>query len=531
MVNIIYPSRPAPVDTSGFERGLAGLGDIIQERRTRKTLDGYVDSLYGGPAGGSMSDMSLAALQPQQQQVARAPEMPADPASQRVAQAHAASGGNPPSGAIESYIRHAAQKRGIDPEIAVRVAMSEGGVSDPTRQSDVVKDGVREQSYGPFQLYMNGGLGNEFQQSTGLHPSDPGAWQKGIDFALDKAKEGGWGPWYGAAKAGIGDRDGLGGAQGAMAGSQAPSGVQMAQASPAASGGSLLPPREVMLDLFRNKETRPLGIAIAREAEKLRGGDPEAELRLEKLRLEVEKARNPSADLINAGDGRLYDPARREWITAPGGNTDASQRAASAAEFGLSPDDPAYRSYVLTGKMPREDAQPLTATDKKAVLEADEMVQANDSTIQLLQSVLSPGESGQSLNDRAGYGVTAGAQSWLARNDPTGLFDDEKGQATTELQNVVLNQALANLKATFGAAPTEGERKILVDLQASIDKTPAERKIIVERAITAAQRRMEFNQQRADELRGGQFYKPGGGRSATGKGNRTSSGVEWSIDD
>jgi hypothetical protein len=110
---------------------------------------------------------------------------------------------------IEQYIRAAAIQRGIDPDIAVRVAKSEGGVSDPVRQSDFVKNGVREPSYGPFQLYMGGGLGNDALKA-GIDPRDPGQWQQGVDFALDQAKKLGWSPWYGAAKVGVGPRDGIG---------------------------------------------------------------------------------------------------------------------------------------------------------------------------------------------------------------------------------------------------------------------------------------------------------------------------------
>jgi hypothetical protein len=119
---------------------------------------------------------------------------------------------------IEAYIRQAAAARGIDPDIAVRVAKSEGGLKDPTRQSLVTKGGVREPSYGPFQLLVGGGdtgfpagMGNDFVAKYGMHPSDPNAWQKGIDFALDNAANKGWGAWYGAAKVGVDRFDGIGG--------------------------------------------------------------------------------------------------------------------------------------------------------------------------------------------------------------------------------------------------------------------------------------------------------------------------------
>lgn len=179
-------------------------------------------------------------------------------------------------------------------------------------------------------------------------------------------------------------------------------------------------------------------------------------------------------------------------------------RPASIREFEYGQKNPDYAEWMKTKG---RDA-PLTATDKRAILEADELVLANQTTVDMLQSVIAePSGPGSSLNDRAGHGATAGTQAWLARNDPTGFFDDAKGQATTELENVVLNQALSNLKAIFGAAPTEGERKILVELQASIDKTPAERKVIIERAIQLANKRLEFNRERADGLRGGEYYR------------------------
>jgi len=60
------------------------------------------------------------------------------------------------------------------------------------------------------------------------------------------------------------------------------------------------------------------------------------------------------------------------------------QRKRAAQSLGMTPDHPAYQSYVATGKMPREDAQPLTATDKKAILEADESVQSNRAVIDAL---------------------------------------------------------------------------------------------------------------------------------------------------
>ena len=109
---------------------------------------------------------------------------------------------------IEAYIRQAAVIRGIDPDTAVAVARAEGGLDNPTRQSDVVKHGRREQSYGPFQLLMQGGLGEKALQA-GIDPRDPNQWKQGVDFALDHVTKNGWGEWYGAKAIGVTGFDGV----------------------------------------------------------------------------------------------------------------------------------------------------------------------------------------------------------------------------------------------------------------------------------------------------------------------------------
>jgi hypothetical protein len=115
----------------------------------------------------------------------------------------------------EQYIRQAAQQRGIDPDIAVAVARSEGGV-DVFQQSKVRKNGVQEPSYGPFQLLKGGngfpmGMGNDFMTRTGLDPANPANAHATIDFALDQAKQVGWSPWYGAKAIGVTGMEGIGG--------------------------------------------------------------------------------------------------------------------------------------------------------------------------------------------------------------------------------------------------------------------------------------------------------------------------------
>lgn len=197
--------------------------------------------------------------------------------------------------------------------------------------------------------------------------------------------------------------------------------------------------------------------------------------------------------------------ARRAALGMGGGVNDydrlVEQRRKQAEASGLKPDDPRYNSFVLTGKFPREDAQPLTATDKKFIMEADEGVQAAQTAITNLQEAKKLSKSALS-----GPGAATRGYGWS-------LLGDKSGQDTEQLNNLVMTNALTQLKSIFGAAPTEGERAILLDIQGSVNKPDAVRQEIYDRAIKMAQRRLVLNQQRANQLRGGDFYKSGGGMS------------------
>jgi len=131
------------------------------------------------------------------------------------------SGGGTSTGAAYSvgnatnFIKQYAAAIGIDPSTALKVAKSEG-LGAGIWQSNYMKGGFREPSFGPFQLLKGGkgtgfgtGLGNAFQAQTGLDPSDPANWQQSTAFALNHAKQNGWGAWFGAKGQGITGFDGI----------------------------------------------------------------------------------------------------------------------------------------------------------------------------------------------------------------------------------------------------------------------------------------------------------------------------------
>lgn len=207
--------------------------------------------------------------------------------------------------------------------------------------------------------------------------------------------------------------------------------------------------------------------------------------------------------------------AEKEKAKKTTAEDETAGRERAAARAGLKPGDPGYQGFILTGKMPREDMGPLSATDKKAIMEADDAVQSAQTAIKSLQDA-------KKLSPQALGGWGASAKAAIANNLWDGIVPDrlvgspQQGQATAELDNVVTSQALAQLKSIFGAAPTEGERKILLDIQGSIGQPDNVRQKIFDRGIELAQRRLEFNRQRAAELRGGDYYKTPEKRSQGG---------------
>jgi hypothetical protein len=119
---------------------------------------------------------------------------------------------------IEEVIAQEATLRNIDPKVAIAIFRSEGAgnyQSQIPRSGKGVHNG-KEASFGPYQLFTGGGLGNEYEKNTGrnlLEDNTMDGITNQIRFSLDAAVDQGWTPWYGRKHAGVGTRDGLSGAK------------------------------------------------------------------------------------------------------------------------------------------------------------------------------------------------------------------------------------------------------------------------------------------------------------------------------
>jgi len=158
----------------------------------------------------------------------------------------------------------------------------------------------------------------------------------------------------------------------------------------------------------------------------------------------------------------------------------------------------------------------MSATAQKELIQTDEEIQGGQQAVQALNQALA-------INDQAmgfaGAGMVSSAGTLLPEGIRPKTID-----ATQNLDNILQSSALPQLKAIFGGMPTEGERKILLEVQGSSSKSPAVRKEIFDRAIKAAEKRIEFSQKKAKSLREGTYFSEDQVNSAPAK-------TEPSLDD
>jgi hypothetical protein len=153
----------------------------------------------------------------------------------------------------------------------------------------------------------------------------------------------------------------------------------------------------------------------------------------------------------------------------------------------------------------RERREQLTAPEQRQLFQQEDQISAGQSTLSLLAEARRL--SGQ-FRGGAGAGMMAYAGS-QARS-AVGMAPSEESNAIINYDNLVKEQALANLKTTFGGNPTEGERKVLLELQASSGKTPEQRADILDRAVKLAEDRIRGAEARAEAIRTRSYRQPGG---------------------
>ncbi len=272
---------------------------------------------------------------------------------------------------------------------------------------------------------------------------------------------------------------------------------------------------DTMRALFANPNTRDMAIAQVKEAQQRRAdaNDPLKQLQLRKAQYEVNNLGrvDPTAEMRNFSFAQS-NPAFQEFIGGMG-----AQNAPAAVQEYLF-----YRKGELdAGRQPmpyvefKQSAKGgtggLSANERSEIFDAQDLVNSGGYALDALDTAIS-------LNDKAFEGPLA---DW--RGDAAAVVGMEGGKETAQLRNLTTELALTQLKAVFGGMPTEGERKILLEMQGSVNQPKAVRAEIFARAKQMAERRIADSQTKADAIRSGAIYEPGYGTApaapqATGPG-------------
>lgn len=155
------------------------------------------------------------------------------------------------------------------------------------------------------------------------------------------------------------------------------------------------------------------------------------------------------------------------------------------------------------GKPATPPVPKLSATSEKELFEADDVMRNSATALKLL-------EDAAKLNPQANAGMLAGIKTFADRNAPDWVPGLDKMQAarTTDFNSIITGQALESLRSTFGGNPTEGERKILLDIQAAPNMSVEERAALIGRTKAAVASRLASAEAKAASIRGQTFARP-----------------------
>lgn len=152
-------------------------------------------------------------------------------------------------------------------------------------------------------------------------------------------------------------------------------------------------------------------------------------------------------------------------------------------------------------------ARKLEANERTKLFELQEQIDADIGVGESLKRL-------DALSDLSYSGAGASFRGTAMSRIPGG-GNNERANATVLSENITIELALKQLKSTFGAAPTEGERKILMDLQASVDKSPVQKKQIIAAAMRAVAERVRYRKKQQEAIRTGSYAMPKGNSSSS----------------
>ena len=140
----------------------------------------------------------------------------------------------------------------------------------------------------------------------------------------------------------------------------------------------------------------------------------------------------------------------------------------------------------------------ISPTLVKELSETDDLIVNAQTTAPLLRQALD-------LNKTAFEGALAAERARVI--DKTGIGNTKAARDTLELENNVLRNALGQLKAIFGGAPTEGERAMLLQMESAINSSKEVRERTIKKALQMVEAKQGAARRKAAAIRAGHYTK------------------------
>lgn len=186
--------------------------------------------------------------------------------------------------------------------------------------------------------------------------------------------------------------------------------------------------------------------------------------------------------------GLIEHPAYKQAQKA----AEVQQRMQMAKQFGMSPNTPEGKEYILTGQIPKFER------NYPAIQKADQ--RTTD-----LGNSLDTARTAMDLSQKAYAGPLADTRAMIGGwFGATSAVDTQNYQAAAKL----LSQEIA--KANSGGRVNAFEQKLMSELQGGLGQAPAARKEIIGRAIAHLEKQQALAERQADEIRNGTYYQPRG---------------------
>jgi len=223
---------------------------------------------------------------------------------------------------------------------------------------------------------------------------------------------------------------------------------------------------------------------------------------------QAEAARTRAA---RAEEAELNRELRRELAAAQQENT----RMIAGMAAGQRQDALALQRELGTARLEDQRAErerraaQLTPPEQKELFDALGQESAARDSVSALREA-------RALSDKFGGGRAGTALSYVERQGASmvGISPSESAKATEEFNNIVGQEVLNKLRATFGGNPTNAEREVLAKLQASAFEERSVRNSLLDRAIKMAEEREKSSISRADTIRTREYRQPSGARPA-----------------